>query len=81
PATWRFEEIYRQCRELLTATEWSLIFKIYIAQTHSVKDLVQDKKEVAQLDLDPSQSSSTLRRRIDDILQPALGKLADALEI
>lgn len=81
PATWRFEEIYRQCRELLTTTEWGLIYKIYIAQTHTVKDLVQDKKEVSQLDLDPSQSPSTLRRRIDEILQPALAKLADALAI
>lgn len=81
PATWRFEEIYRQCRELLTTTEWNLIYKIYIAQTHSVKDLVRDKSEVALLKLDPSQSPSTLRRRVDDILKPALLKLADALAI
>lgn len=81
PATWRFEEIYRQCRELLTSVEWNLIFKIYIAQSHTVKDLVLDRNELVQLDLDPSQSPSTLRRRIDDILQPALTKLADALAI
>ncbi|MDB4265493.1 hypothetical protein N9891_01945 [bacterium] len=81
PATWRFEEIYRQCRELLTPNEWSLIYKIYIAQTHSVKDLVLDQREIVQLGLDPSQSPSTLRRRIDDLLKPALIKLADALAI
>lgn len=81
PMTWRFEEIYAQCREVLTPVEWSLIFKIYIAQTHSVKDLVQDEREVTALGLEASQSASTLRRRVDDILKPALAKLADALAI
>jgi hypothetical protein len=81
PATWRFEEIYRQCKELLTDTQWSLIFKLHVSQTHTVKDLVQDRKELTDLGLDPTQSPSTLRRRIDEILQPALVKLADALEI
>ncbi len=81
PVTWRFEEIYRQCKEHLSDTEWGLIFKIHVAQTHTIKDLVHDKKELADLGLSPTQSPSTLRRRIDEILQPALVKLADALEI
>lgn len=81
PTTWNFEEIYRQCHEVLTSREWTLIYKIYIAQTHNVKDLVQDEAEVTRLGFDFSQSASTLRRRVDDILQPALAKLADALEI
>jgi hypothetical protein len=81
PDTWRFEEIYRECREELSAIEWGLIFDLYVAQNYTVKDLVADRKKLEFLGIDPGQSASTLRRRVEEILNPALERLADALAI
>lgn len=81
PESWRFEEIYRQCREELTPSQWGLIYDLYVAQKYTVKDLVADEEKLTFLGVDLDQSASTLRRRVDEILQPALEKLADALRL
>jgi hypothetical protein len=81
PDTWDFEEIYAQCREELSPVEWSLVFDLYVAQNYTVKDLVADQDKLEFLGIDPGQSTSTRRRRVEDIVQPALGRLADALSI
>lgn len=81
PESWRFEDIYRQCREELTPAQWGLIYDLYVAQKYTVKDLVADAEKLAYLGIDPEQSASTLRRRVDEVLQPALEKLADALSL
>ncbi|BCX48240.1 hypothetical protein HAHE_21480 [Haloferula helveola] len=81
PDTWRFEEIYKQCREELNAVEWGLIFDIHVAQNYTVKDLIADPAKLEFLGIDPNQSASTLRRRVEDILNPALERLAEALAI
>ena len=79
PDTWRFEEIYQQCREDLSAVEWSLIFDLYVAQKYTVKDLIADPAKLAQLGIDSNQSPATLRRGVEDIINPALERLAEAL--
>lgn len=81
PDTWRFEEIYRECREELTAIEWGLIFDLYVAQNYTVKDLIADRAKLEFLGIDPEQSASTRRRRVEDIVNPALERLADALAL
>ncbi|WP_193213831.1 hypothetical protein [Luteolibacter marinus] len=81
PATWRFEEIYQQCREDLSPVEWGLIFDLYVAQKYTVKDLIADPAKLAFLGIDATQSPATLRRRVEDIINPALERLADALAV
>jgi hypothetical protein len=81
PDTWRFEEIYAQCREDLSAIEWGLLHDLYAAQRYTVKDLLSDHEKLQFLGIDPNQSASTLRRRVEDIINPALEKLADALAV
>ena len=81
PDTWRFEEIYAQCQEDLTALEWGLLHDLYVAQRYTVKDLIADEEKLTFLGIDSSQSASTLRRRVEEIINPALEKLADALSV
>lgn len=81
PDTWRFEEIYQQCREDLNAVEWGLIFDLYVAQHYTVKDLIADPAKLALLGIAANQSPATLRRRVEDIINPALERLAEALSI
>jgi hypothetical protein len=81
PDTWRFEEIYAQCKEELTAIEWGLVYDLYVAQHYTVKDLIADPAKLRFLGIDPKQSPATLRRRVEDIVNPALQRLADALSL
>lgn len=81
PDTWRFEDIYRQCREELSTVEWGLLFDLYVAQNYTVKELIADRKKLAFLGIDPAQSNSTKRRRLEEIINPALAKLAEALAV
>lgn len=81
PATWRFEDIYAQCREDLSDLEWALLHDLYVAQRYTVKDLLADTEKLTSLGIDPNQSASTLRRRVEDIINPALERLADALSV
>ncbi len=81
PETWRFEDIHRQCREELNEVEWGLIYDLYVAQNYTVKDLVADPAKLRYLGIDSNQSASTLRRRVEEIVNPALARLADALSV
>lgn len=81
PDTWRFEEIYAQCREDLSSVEWGLLHDLYVAQRYTVKELIADTKKLKFLGIEPDQSASTLRRRLEEIVDPALEKLADALAV
>ena len=81
PESWRFEEIYSRCRELLTTTEWNLIFDLYVAQTYTVKDLITDPDKLATLGIKNNRGASTLRSRVEAIINPALEKLAIELSV
>jgi hypothetical protein len=81
PDSWRFEEIYSRCRELLSPLEWNLVFDLYVAQNYTVKDLIADPEKLASLGIKNGRSASTLRKRVDDIVNPALEKLAIELAL
>jgi hypothetical protein len=81
PDSWRFEEIYSRCQELLTATEWNLIFDLYVAQKYTVKDLIADPDKLATLGIANDRAASTLRTRVEAIINPALEKLALELSV
>jgi len=81
PESWRFEEIYTRCQELLSPLQWELIFDLYVAQNYTVKDLVADSKRLAHFGITADKSASTLRKRVDDIVNPALAQLALELSV
>ena len=81
PESWRFEEIYSRCRELLSPKEWNLIFDLYVAQKYTVKDLIADPDKLATLGIKQDRGASTLRTRVEAIINPCLEKLAVELSV
>lgn len=74
-----FERIYKECREALSAAEWQLIYTLYVAQTATVQDLVQDDAFCGTLGLKEGASASTRRRAISELVEEALGKIRENL--
>lgn len=74
-----FEKIYQECREALTAVEWQLIYTLYVAQSATVQDLIQDDKICAKLGIKPGVSTSTRRRVIAEMVEEALEKIRENL--
>ncbi len=70
-----FEKIYKECREALSATEWKLLYTLYVAQSSTVQDLIQNDKVCAKLGI--SGSLSTRRRAIAELVEGALGKIRE----
>lgn len=74
-----FEKIYQECREALTPVEWQLVYTLYVAQTATVQDLIQDDKVCAKLGIKPGVSTSTRRRVIAEMVEEALEKIRENL--
>lgn len=74
-----FEEIYEECRDALSATEWQLIYTLYVAQTATVQDLVKNDRFCNKLGIKPGASASTRRRAIAEIVEDALEKIRENL--
>ena len=74
-----FEQIYSECKEALSAKEWQLIYTLYVAQTATVQDLVQNDKFCATLGLKAGASASTRRRTIGEMVEEALEKIRENL--
>jgi hypothetical protein len=74
-----FDEIYRQCGEILNECQWHLIFTIYVAQSATMGELCDDPEILAQLGLEPSHSISKKRRILNEALEEALEKLQKCL--
>ena len=74
-----FEEIYEECRDALSATEWQLIYTLYVAQTATVQDLVKNDRFCNKLGIKPGASASTRRRAIAEIVEEALEKIRENL--
>jgi DNA-directed RNA polymerase specialized sigma24 family protein len=74
-----FEKIYQECREALTPVEWQLVYTLYVAQTATVQDLIQDDKVCAKLGIKPGVSTSTRRRVIAEMVEEALKKIRENL--
>lgn len=81
PATHTFERIYKECREALSASEWELIFKLYVNQSATIQDLIGDDMFCAKLGLKPNVSGSTRRRVLSDLVEEALRKIKENLVI
>ena len=75
-----FDEIYRQCEECLSTFEWELVFAIYVAQSATMGELLEQDKILAQLELQRRDSTSKKRRILNDHLERALKKLAKCLQ-
>jgi hypothetical protein len=78
-STVSFEKIYTECREALSAVEWQLVYSLYVAQTATVKDLVQDDSFCARLGIKAAASASTRRRAIGERVEQALEKIRENL--
>jgi DNA-directed RNA polymerase specialized sigma24 family protein len=74
-----FEKIYNECREALSAVEWQLVYALYVAQTATVQDLIQNDRVCAKLGIKPGASASTRRRVIAEMVEKALEKIRENL--
>lgn len=74
-----FEKIYNECREALSAVEWQLVYALYVAQTATVQDLIQNDRLCAKLGIKPRASASTRRRVIAEMVEQALKKIRENL--
>lgn len=79
PNTPNFEAIFKECGDFLTPAEWQLIFAIYVAQSATIQDLIEDPKVCSSFDLDPKSSPSTRRRRLNEAIEEALQKIRKVL--
>jgi hypothetical protein len=80
PADLTFDRIYELCEEELAPLEWELVFAIHVGQTHTMGELLEEGKILAQLDLKASDSVSKKRRILNEHLHGALHKLAKVLQ-
>jgi DNA-directed RNA polymerase specialized sigma24 family protein len=78
-AAMTFEKIYKECRESLSSTEWNLLYTLYVAQSATVQDLIQNDKLCAKLGIKAGASFSTRRRAISEMVEAALGKIRENL--
>ena len=74
-----FDEIYRQCGEILTECQWHLIFTVYVSQSSTLGELCEDTEILGKLGLKPSHSISKKRRILNEALEEALAKLQKCL--
>ena len=74
-----FEKIYAECREALSSTEWQMIYALYVAQTATVQDLIQNDRFCDKLGIKPGASASTRRRVIAEHVEQALEKIRENL--
>jgi hypothetical protein len=75
-----FEQIYAECEEALDPDEWDLVFRLFVAQSATVTDLVRDDEFCATLPIKPGASGSTRRRAIEERVEGALEKLRNVME-
>ena len=83
PAPWEsatFEAIRRACGPALTDFQWHLLTALFVEGTHTRLDLANDPWVLEQAGLDPAASESKRRRRLNQYLEDALGRLGRALE-
>lgn len=70
-----FERIYKECQEALTASEWELVFIIYVNQSATIQDLIGNDDFCAKYGIKAGVSGSTRRRVLSELLEAALEKL------
>ena len=80
PERTSFESIYEECKDALSSAEWDLIFRLYVAQSHTIQDLIKDDEFCLHAGIKASASGSTRRRVLADQVQSALEKIRNHLE-
>lgn len=80
PEKTTFESIYNECEDALTPAEWDLIFRLYVAQSHTIQDLIKDNAFCIRAGIKASASGSTRRRVLGAQVTAALEKIREHLE-
>jgi len=75
PGSTTFEQIYKECREALTSDEWELIFTLYVGQSVTIGELIEDPSFCRRFGIKTKASSSTKRRILNELIQVALEKI------
>lgn len=75
-----FEEIRDACGEVLSEVEWLLLDFIYVKQSHTRNQLVEDPEMQEWLAIDPSASLSTRQRQLSGRLADVLARLGRAMK-
>ena len=74
-----FEHIYKECREVLDSAEWDLIYTLFVAQSASIQELIEEQDFCHRYGLKRSASASTRRRVLNERIQAALEKIRKTL--
>lgn len=80
PERTTFENIYSECQHALSSAEWDLIFRLYVAQSHTIQDLIKDNEFCVRAGIKASASGSTRRRMLASQVEAALEKIREHLE-
>lgn len=75
-----FESIYQECQSALSTFEWDLVFRLYVAQSHTIQDLIKDDEFCVRAGIRASASGSTRRRALAEQVETALEKIREHLE-
>lgn len=78
PDSVTFERIYAECREALDPLEWDLIYTLFVAQSSTIQDLIEESDFCARYGLKPKASASTRRRILNERIQAALEKIRES---
>ena len=80
PERTTFESIYDECKDVLSPAEWDLIFRLYVAQSHTIQDLIKDDGFCLRAGIKASASGSTRRRVLAAQVEAVLEKMKEHLE-
>lgn len=75
PDSVNFERIYHECQEALEPLEWDLVYTLFVAQSATIQDLIEESDFCARYGLKASASTSTRRRILNERIQIALEKI------
>ena len=74
-----FDDIFEECRDLLTDLEWRVVFEIYVSREFTRGQLIEQDEITEAMGLPPGTSEAKRRRHLNSYLESALSKLQKAL--
>ncbi len=74
-----FEDIFEECRDLLTELEWRVVYEIYVSREFTRGQLIEQDEITESMGLPPGTSEAKRRRHLNSHLESALAKLQRAL--
>lgn len=75
-----FDEIRMACGNVLSNAEWFLLDAIYVKQSHTRNQMVDDPEMQEWLGIESSASLSTRQRQLNALLADALARLGKAMQ-